>query len=145
MKDWATRPECSDPRLAQPKGEPGAPGISPIKSPRTGGFVLTMFGMKPRMITGREFTDQAQRSDSLKVMKPPATDTWLLALVMAVLWAIVTTISWALLALGFGHSRGNLRLMIMLIICAVVVAFLCAHAYREGWKSRHNDGGRSSL
>lgn len=26
-------------------------GISPTKSPRTGGLVLTIFGMKPRMMT----------------------------------------------------------------------------------------------
>ena len=77
-------------------------------------------------------------------MKPPATDTWLLASVMAVLWAIVTNIFWVLLALAFGHSRGTQRLLTMLIICAVVVAFVCAHAYREGWKSKSKDGSRSS-
>jgi fatty acid desaturase len=78
-------------------------------------------------------------------MKPPATDTWLLASVMAVLWAIVTNVLWALLALGFGRSRGTPRLITMLIIGAVVVAFLCAHAYREGWKSSRKNGSRSSL
>jgi len=78
-------------------------------------------------------------------MKPPATDTWLLASVMAVLWAIVTNILWALLTLGFGRSRGTPRLITMLIIGAVVVAFLCAHAYRQGWKNRSKNGSRSSL
>ena len=77
-------------------------------------------------------------------MKPPTTDTWLLASVMAVLWAIVTNVLWALLALGFGRSRGTPRLITMLIIGAVVVAFLCAHAYREGWKSSRKNGSRSS-
>jgi hypothetical protein len=50
-----------------------------------------------------------------KEMKPSATHAWLLASVMAVLWAIITTIFWALLAVGFGRSRGDLRLMTMLI------------------------------
>ena len=65
-------------------------------------------------------------------MKPPASDTWLLASVMAVLWAIVANLFWVLLAVGFGHSRGTPRLLTMLIISAMVVAFLCAHAYRQG-------------
>lgn len=85
----------------------------------------------------------AVRIETKKEMKPSATHAWLVASVMAVLWAIITVISWVLLALGFGHSRGNLRLITMLIICAVVVALVCAHAYREGWKSRGNDGRRS--
>ena len=80
-----------------------------------------------------------------KEMKPSATHAWLLASVMAALWAIITTIFWALLVVGFGRSRGDLRLITMLILCAVVVAFVCVHAYREGWKSRRNDGSRSSL
>ncbi len=71
----------------------------------------------------------------MKRPAPPATHIWLLAAVMGVFWAIVVTISWALLALAFGRSRGDLRLMLMLIIGAVAAAFLCAHAYREGWKS----------
>jgi hypothetical protein len=71
-----------------------------------------------------------------KAQTPPASDTYLFASVMAVSWAIVTTVLWALLALSFGHSRGNVRLVTMLVICAVVVAFLCGHAYRQGWKSR---------
>jgi len=73
-----------------------------------------------------------------KKSKPPAADTWLHASVMAVFWAIVTSASWALLALGFGRSRGNTRLITMLIVSAVVVALVCAHAYRQGWEGRHN-------
>ena len=74
-----------------------------------------------------------------KKMRPPAADTWLHASVMAVFWAIVTSALWALFALGFGRSRGNTRLITMLIASAVVVAFLCAHSYREGWKSTRHD------
>lgn len=68
-------------------------------------------------------------------MKPSATHKWLLASVMAVLWAIATTILWALLAVAFGRSKSDLRLIAVLIIGAVVAALLGAHSYSEGWKS----------
>ena len=55
---------------------------------------------------------------------------------MAIAWAIVFTAAWALLAVGFGRSRGNPRLISMLVIGAVMAALLCGHAYRHGWKSR---------
>jgi hypothetical protein len=74
--------------------------------------------------------------NAVKVNTPPASDTILLASVMAVVWAIITTAVWALLAMGLGHSRGNVRLITMLVIGAVTVAFLCGHTYRHGWKSR---------
>jgi hypothetical protein len=74
-----------------------------------------------------------------KKMRPPAAYTWLHASVLAVFWATITSALWALFALGFGRSRGNTRLITMLIASAVVVAFLCAHSYREGWKSGRND------
>lgn len=67
-------------------------------------------------------------------MKPSATHKWLLASVIAVLWAIATTILWALLAVGFGRSKSDLRLITVLIIGALVAALLGAHAYSEGWK-----------
>jgi hypothetical protein len=59
---------------------------------------------------------------------------------MGVLWAIIATAFWAGLAVAFGRSKSNGRLLTMLILGAVVVALLCAHSYREGWKSRHNQG-----
>jgi hypothetical protein len=68
-------------------------------------------------------------------MKPSATHKWLLASVMAVLWAISTTILWALLALGFGRSKSDPRLITVLIIGAVIAALLGAHTYSEGWKA----------
>ena len=74
-------------------------------------------------------------------MKPSATHKWLLAAVMAVLWAISTTVLWALLALAFGRSKSDMRLISVLIIGAVVAAFLVAHAYSQGWKS----GSKASL
>ncbi|MFZ0707876.1 MAG: hypothetical protein WAM71_19920 [Candidatus Korobacteraceae bacterium] len=77
-----------------------------------------------------------ERRTAMKVKTPLASDTVLFASVMAVAWACVTTAAWALLALVFGRSRGNGRLLTMLIIGAVVAAFLCGHAYRQGWKSR---------
>ena len=55
---------------------------------------------------------------------------------MAIAWGCVTVAVWAVLAFAFGRSRGNVRLMTMLIIGAVVVALLCGHAYNHGWKSR---------
>jgi hypothetical protein len=67
-------------------------------------------------------------------MKPSATHKWLAASVMAVLWAISTTVLWALLALAFGRSKSDMRLIVVLIIGAVVAALLGAHTYSEGWK-----------
>jgi hypothetical protein len=54
---------------------------------------------------------------------------------MAVVWAIVTTVLWAVLAVGLGRSKSDLRLLTMLVISGVAVALVCAHAYAEGWKS----------
>ena len=67
-------------------------------------------------------------------MKPPSTYKWLIASVMGVSWGIATTILWALLAVGFGRSKSNLRLITMLILGAVIATLLSAHAYSEGWK-----------
>jgi hypothetical protein len=72
----------------------------------------------------------------MKQGMPPATDTFLFASVMAVAWACVTTVVWALLAVGFGRSKSNGRLLTMLLVGAVVVAILCRHAYHQGWKSK---------
>ena len=71
-----------------------------------------------------------------KVQTPPASDAVLFASVMAVAWACVTTAAWAVLAVAFGRSKSNTLLLTMLIIGAVVVALLCGHAYRQGWRSR---------
>jgi hypothetical protein len=98
-----------------------------------------------RAMTGREITNQHNQSASSKVMTPPATGKWLLAAVMAVVWGILASLVWILLAVGFGRSKSDVRLITMLIICAVLVALVCAHAYREGWKGRHNASGRSLL
>lgn len=68
-------------------------------------------------------------------MKPSGTHKWLVASVMAVFWAILTTILWALLAVAFGRSKSDPRLITMLILGAVVAALLGAHAYSEGWKA----------
>ena len=68
-------------------------------------------------------------------MKPSATHKWLLATVMAVVWAISTTILWALLAIAFGRSKSDFRLITVLIMGAAVGALVVAHAYAEGWKS----------
>ena len=68
-------------------------------------------------------------------MKPSATHKWLLASVMAVAWAIATVVLWMLLAFAFGRSKSDMRLIAMLVLGAVVVALLGAHAYSEGWKS----------
>ena len=69
--------------------------------------------------------------------QPPAqADTFLFAAVMAVAWACVTTAGWAVLAVAFGRSKSNARLLTMLLIGAIAVAFLCAHAYRQGWRAR---------
>jgi len=55
---------------------------------------------------------------------------------MAISWACVTIAAWAVLAVAFGRSKSNERLLTMLVIGAVVVAFLCTHSYRQGWKSK---------
>jgi hypothetical protein len=68
--------------------------------------------------------------------QPPASDTFLFASVMAISWACVTIAAWAVLAVAFGRSKSNERLLTMLVIGAVVVAFLCTHSYRQGWKSK---------
>jgi len=70
------------------------------------------------------------------VETPPGSYAYLFASVMAVAWASVTTAAWGLLAVGFGRSKSNPRLLTMLVIGAVVVVFLCAHAYRQGWRAR---------
>jgi multisubunit Na+/H+ antiporter MnhG subunit len=67
-------------------------------------------------------------------MKPSATNKWLLASVMGVMWAIATTILWTLLTLAFGRSKSDLRLITVLILGAVIAALLGAHVYSEGWK-----------
>ena len=54
---------------------------------------------------------------------------------MGVLWAIATAVLWPLLALAFGRSKSDLRLITVLILGAVIAALLAAHAYSEGWKS----------
>jgi hypothetical protein len=73
-------------------------------------------------------------------MKPTAAHKWLLAAVIGVLWAIATTILWALLAVAFGRSKSDTRLLTVLIIGAIVAAMLCAHAYSQGWKSGSKAG-----
>jgi drug/metabolite transporter (DMT)-like permease len=67
-------------------------------------------------------------------MKPSATHKWLVASVMGVLWAITTVILWALLALAFGRSKSDFRLITVLILGAVTAVLLAAHAYSEGWR-----------
>jgi len=69
-------------------------------------------------------------------MKPSAPYKWLIASVMGVFWAIATTILWTLLAVAFGRSKSDLRLITMLILGAVIATLLSAHAYHEGWKAR---------
>ena len=76
------------------------------------------------------------RADS----KPTAPNMFLVGSVMGVLWGIVTIALWTGLAVAFGRSKSNERLLTMLVLGVVVVALLCAHSYREGWKSRHNRG-----
>lgn len=67
-------------------------------------------------------------------MKPPAKVLWLFAAVMAVLWAIVASGLVPMFVVAFGRGGGPLRYWAMLLLQAVVVALLCAYAYREGWK-----------
>lgn len=74
-------------------------------------------------------------------MKPSAAHKWLVASVMAVLWAIATTILWALLAVAFGRSKSDARLITVLILGALVAALLGAHTYSEGWRG----GSKASL
>lgn len=59
---------------------------------------------------------------------------------MAVMWAIATAVLWALLALAFGRSKSDMRLISVLIIGAVIAALLGTHVYSEGWK----DGSKAS-
>ena len=68
-------------------------------------------------------------------MRPSAAHKWLLASVVGVLWAIATTVLWALLAVAFGRSKSDLRLLTVLILGAAIVILLGAYAYSEGWKS----------
>jgi len=68
-------------------------------------------------------------------MKPSAAHKWLCASVMGVLWAIATVVIWVLLAVAFGRSKSDLRLVTVLILSAAIAALLGAHAYSEGWKS----------
>jgi hypothetical protein len=96
-------------------------------------------------MTGRELTNQHKESATSKVITAPATEKWLLASVMAVVWGILAALAWILLAVSFGRSKSDGRLIAMLIICAVLVALLCAHAYRQGWKGRHSASGRPRL
>jgi Mg/Co/Ni transporter MgtE len=70
--------------------------------------------------------------------KQVAPHRFLVGAVMGVLWAIVTMALWAGLAVAFGRSKSNGRLLAMLVLGAVAVAILCAHSYREGWMSRHH-------
>ncbi len=74
-------------------------------------------------------------------MKPSATHKWLLAAVIGVFWAIATTILWGALAVAFGRSKSDTRLLTVLIIAAVIAAMLGAHAYSQGWKSGSKAGG----
>lgn len=68
------------------------------------------------------------------MMKPSAAHKWLCASLMGVLWAIATAILWALLALAFGRSKSDLRLITVLILGGVIVALLGAHVHSEGWR-----------
>lgn len=68
-------------------------------------------------------------------MKPSSAHKWLLASVIGVLWAIATTVLWGLLAIAFGRSKSDMRLLTVLIIGAVIAAMLGAHGYSQGWKS----------
>lgn len=77
-----------------------------------------------------------ERLTPTKMEKPPASEAFLFASVMAVAWACVTVALWALLAFAFGRSKSNERLLTVLVIGAVVVAFLCGHSFRQGWRSR---------
>ena len=60
---------------------------------------------------------------------------------MGVVWAIATTILWAVLAVAFGRSKSDLRLLTVLILGAVIAAILGAHAYSEGWKAGNKTAG----
>ena len=73
-------------------------------------------------------------------MKPSPAHKWLLASVVGVLWAICTTILWALLAIGLGRSKSDMRLLTVLILGAIIAAMLGAHAYSQGWQSGSKAG-----
>ncbi len=75
-------------------------------------------------------------------MKPPAKILWLMAAVMAVLWAIVASSLGPLLVLAFGRGVSPARYLALLLMQAVVVALVCASAYREGWKRGRSDQTR---
>jgi hypothetical protein len=75
-------------------------------------------------------------------MKPPAKILWLMATVMAVLWAIIASFLPALLVLAFGRGFSPVRYWAILLIQAVVVALVCASAYREGWQRGRADQTR---
>ena len=72
-------------------------------------------------------------------MKPPAKVLWLMAAVMAVLWAILASSLGPLLVLAFGRGVSPVRYWGLLLIQAVLVALVCASAYREGWKRGRTD------
>jgi drug/metabolite transporter (DMT)-like permease len=74
-------------------------------------------------------------------MKPSASHKWLVAAVMGVVWAIATAILWALLAVAFGRSKSDSRLITVLIVGAVIAIVIGAHVYNEGWK----DGSKAAL
>lgn len=76
-------------------------------------------------------------------MKPSATHQWLVAAVMAVLWAIATTLLWALLALAFGRSKSDMRLISVLVVGAVLAAFFCVTPIEKAGKAaaRRASGG----
>ncbi len=78
-------------------------------------------------------------------MKPPFKTLWLLAAVMAVVWAIATNVLGSILLLAFGRGGSPVRYWGMLIIEAVVVAFLCAYSYREGWDDGRDDRKNSQI
>lgn len=54
---------------------------------------------------------------------------------MGVSWAIATAVLWMLLAVAFGRSKSDLRLITVLILGAVIATLLGAHVYSQGWKS----------
>jgi len=70
----------------------------------------------------------------------PSPHKWLVASIMGVVWAMATAILWALLALAFGRSKSDGRLITVLIIGAVIAVLTGAHLYSEGWK----DGSKTA-
>jgi len=73
-------------------------------------------------------------------MKPSATHKWLVASVMGVVWAMAIAILWVLLALAFGRSKSDTRLITVLIVGAGIAILIGAHVYSEGWK----DGSKAA-